>query len=604
MDEAQTGGRAPVPTWSDTPFGTDQASLAQTFAAALENHRQHRMAEAEELYRQVLAVDPNHVDALHMIGVLAYQAGKADAAVDLIGRAIALQGENASFHNNMGEALRYLGRFDEAIAHFTKATELDPYAADGHMNLGNAFKQQGRLEQAVAQYRRALYIKPDYPYAQKKLPVAKMEQGKPGEAANHYRRALSLNPNFPEARMNLAIVQQHRGEFSEAVALYRRALALRPHYAVAHFNLGNALLERGNLEEALARYQHALAITAGAAPPSGPLTPIAGVEQAVNRTRALYPAEEPCFMNLVRGNCWRIPAQDRRVRCTAALVQPNHSPASRREHSVRAGISHRLDGDRAALTDTLQAAAEASAAIGETHSREVKNSRAYANFLTNLSRHAGAAAPGTDESSAPEVAVVGDSHCLSFHGVALALDGISYRTAAHLVMGCKAWHLANPQPNLYKWRFSAITGTIPVQSPMICCFGEIDCRLDEGILPYYQRTGGDLEDLITDQTSRYVAYVEVAASPQRLKPIFVGVPAPHLDALGAEYPDASAEDKRLLVDIVKMFNMGLRRAAAERGHRVIDVFAVSAGPDGSASGDHHIDPYHLKPEALALALRQ
>jgi Flp pilus assembly protein TadD len=602
MDEAQTGGAPASPIWADTPPGTDEASLAQTFAAALESHRQHRMAEAEELYRQVLALDPNHVDALHVLGVLAYQAGKADTAVDLIGRAIALQSENASFHNNMGEALRYLGRLDEAIAHFTKATELDPYAADGHMNLGNALKQQGRLEQAVEQYRRALELKPDYPEAHMNLGVALMEQTKPGEAANHYRRALSFNPNFPEALMNLAIVQQHRGEFSEAVALYRRALALRPNYAVAHFNLGNALLQRGNLDEALARYQHALTITAGAAPPTGPLVPLASVQQAVNRTRALYPVEEPCFMNLVRGNCWRIPAQDWRMLCTAALEQTNLSPASRFELLVRAGISQWLDGDRDALTDTLGAAAETSAAIGQTRAREVKNSRAYANFLTNLSRHAGAAGPGAAESSAPEIAVVGDSHCLSFHGVPLTLDGVSYRTAAHLVMGCKAWHLENPQPNLYKWRFSAIAGAIPAQSPLICCFGEIDCRLDEGILRYYQRTGDDLGDLITDQTSRYVAYVEVAASPQRLKPIFVGVPAPHLDALTAEHPDASAEDKTLLIDIVKMFNMGLRRAAAERGHRMIDVFAVSAGPDGKAKGEQHVDPYHLKPEALQAAL--
>jgi hypothetical protein len=171
-------------------------------------------------------------------------------------------------------------------------------------------------------------------------------------------------------------------------------------------------------------------------------------------------------------------------------------------------------------------------------------------------------------------------------------------------MGCKAWHLASPEPNLYKWRFSAVIDAMPENSPVICCFGEIDCRLDEGILPYYRRTGRDLEQLISEQTSRYVAYVAVAATPRRHQPMLVGVPAPHLDALAAEHPDASAEDKSLLIDIVKVFNMCLRRAAEQHGFRMIDVFAVSAGPDGKASGDQHIDPYHLKPEALALALRQ
>ena len=601
MDEGQTSGASAAQPMTQAPASADPASLAQTFAAALQSHRQHRMAEAENLYRQVLAFDPNHVDALHMLGVLAYQAGKPEAAVDMIGRAIALHGENPSFHNNIGEALRYLGRLDEAVAHFTKATELDPSAAEGHMNLGNALKQQGYLDHAIERYRRALELKPDYAEAHLNLGVALMEQGKLGEAADHYRRALSVNANFPEALMNLAIVLQHRGDFAHAIAHYRRALELRPNYAVAHFNLGNALLERGNLAEALARYQHALALTAGAAPPTRALAPIDSVRQAINRTRPLYPGEEPCFMNLVRANCWRTPAQDWHMLCTAALEQTNLSQPSRFELLVRTGISQWLADERNALTDTLRAAGEASAAIGPSRSREIKNSRAYANFLANLSRHAGA---GASDAALPQLAVVGDSHCLSFHGVGISLDGNSYRTGAHLVMGCKAWHLASAEPNLYKWRLSAVLDGVAENSPVICCFGEIDCRLDEGILPYYHRTGGNLEQLIEDETSRYVAYIAVAATPRRLKPILLGVPAPHLDALAAEHLDMDPDDKSLLVDIVKMFNMYLRRAANDQGLRVIDVFAVSAGSDGKASGEQHVDPYHLKPEALDLALRQ
>jgi tetratricopeptide (TPR) repeat protein len=599
MDEAHTSGEAAAQPMTQ---GLPAADPAQMFANALQNHRQHRMAEAEGLYREVLAIDPNHVDALHMLGVLAHQAGRPEAAVDLISRAIALQGDNASFHNNLGEALRYIGRLDEAVAHFTKATELDPSAAEGHMNLGNALKQQGHLPQAIGRYRRALELKPDYAEAHLNLGVTLMEQGKEEEAADHYNHALGVNPRFPEALMNLAIVLQRRGEFADAVAHYRRALELRPQYMAAHFNLGNALLERGNLAEALARYQHALAISAGAAPPTRALAPIESVRQAMNRTRALYPGEEPCFMNLVRVNCWRTPTQDWCMLCAAALEQTNLSQASRFELLVRTGISQWLSDERNALDDTLQAATEASTAIGQTRSREIKNSRAYANFLANLSRQAEAGGPS--DAGAPELAVVGDSHSLCFHGIGIDLAGTRYRAAAHLVMGCKAWHLANPEPNLYKWRFSAILDSMPENSPLICCFGEIDCRLDEGILPYYRRTGGNLEQLISEETSRYAAYVAVAATPRRLKPILVGVPAPHLDAVSAELPDASAEDKSLLIDIVKAFNMGLRRAAEQHGFRMVDVFAVSAGPDGKASGDQHVDPYHLKPEALALALRE
>src|ERR1041385_8806725 len=142
------------------------------------------------------------------------------------------------------------------------------------------------------------------------------------------------------------------------------------------------------------------------------------------------------------------------------------------------------------------------------------------------------------------------------------------------------------------------------REPIIFFFGEIDCRLGESLLPYYRKNGRGPEQTLSRETSRYVAYLAVAATPRRHQPMLVGVPAPNLAAVAAELPDAGAEDKSLLIDIIKVFNMGLRRAAEQHGFRIIDVFAVSAGPDGKASGEQHIDPYHLKPEALALALRQ
>jgi hypothetical protein len=338
------------------------------------------------------------------------------------------------------------------------------------------------------------------------------------------------------------------------------------------------------------------------APPTGVLSPIESVRRAMNAARPLSPAQEQCFMNLVRVNCWRSVERQWRVLCGAALEQAGLTRVSGLELLVRVAISQWIERDRAGLADTLQMIAEVSAAIGPTPSRDVRNSRAYANFLTNLLQQADAA-PAPDP-ALPTLAVVGDSHCLAFHDVTVPLAGVTYRTAGHLVMGCKAWHLSNPKPNLYKWRLGATVDAIPEGSPVVCCFGEIDCRLDEGILPYYRRTGGDLEQLISDQVGRYVDHVVVAAAPRRLAPLFVGVPAPHLDLLSPRYPDASADDKALLIDVVKVFNIYLRRAAARHGCRMIDVFAISAGPDGKASGEQHIDDYHLKPGALDLALRQ
>ena len=44
------------------------ASIAETLQLALEHHRQGRLAEAEQLYRQVLRSDPTNADALALDG--------------------------------------------------------------------------------------------------------------------------------------------------------------------------------------------------------------------------------------------------------------------------------------------------------------------------------------------------------------------------------------------------------------------------------------------------------------------------------------------------------------------------------------------------------
>src|SRR5262245_49129812 len=92
--------------------------LQQHFASAVSLHQAGRLSEAEGIYRNILAIDPKHIDSLHLLGVIALQHGRSDIAVELIGQAISANKRNAEYHNNMGVALRELGRKDEAVEHF------------------------------------------------------------------------------------------------------------------------------------------------------------------------------------------------------------------------------------------------------------------------------------------------------------------------------------------------------------------------------------------------------------------------------------------------------------------------------------------------------
>jgi tetratricopeptide (TPR) repeat protein len=232
--------------------------LDDLFAAGLQHHQAGRLAEAERHYRQILAVDDRHADSLHLLGVIARQAGQNEAAAELIGLAIGLRNDVPAYHNNLGNALRDQGRLDEAVASFRHALSLAPDFPEAHNNLGNALRDLGKLDEAMASYRRALSLRPDYAEAHNNMGTAFRDKGKLDEAIASYQRALALKPGYAEAHNNLGIAFGEHGKLDDAVVCYQRALTLKPDFAKVYNNLGNALRDLGKLDDAVASYRGAL----------------------------------------------------------------------------------------------------------------------------------------------------------------------------------------------------------------------------------------------------------------------------------------------------------------------------------------------------------
>src|SRR5690348_14616691 len=106
---------------------------------AVTHHQAGRLAQAEQIYRQVLTQDPNDADALHLLGLIAHQVGRHDAAVDLISRAAAVRPE-AEFFVNLAQAYRGLGQLQACADACARSVELGPDLPEAHNNLGNTLK--------------------------------------------------------------------------------------------------------------------------------------------------------------------------------------------------------------------------------------------------------------------------------------------------------------------------------------------------------------------------------------------------------------------------------------------------------------------------------
>ncbi len=235
-------------------------TIEQLFCLALRQHQTGGLATAEQLYRQILAKEPNHLHALHYLGVIAYQRKNYDLAVDLISRAIVLRPNYAEAYCNLGNVLKDKGQFDQAIAAYRQTIVFNPSIAEAYSNLGNVLRINGQLDEAIAACRRAIELMPDFAGALSNLGNALKDKGELDEAIDAYRRAIVLQPSDAVIYNNLGSALKDKGRLDEAIASYRRAIVVQPNYASAHNDLGSALKDQGQLDEAIAAYRQAIAL--------------------------------------------------------------------------------------------------------------------------------------------------------------------------------------------------------------------------------------------------------------------------------------------------------------------------------------------------------
>lgn len=137
------------------------ATIEQAFHLAIEHHRAGRVADAENLYRQILQFAPRHAGSLNLLGVIEIQRRQPETGVELIGQAIAIDPNQSSFHSNLGEAYRAVGQLAKARQCFEHALRLGGNITETHNNLGLILQSQGDLPAAQQCYERAIALRPD-----------------------------------------------------------------------------------------------------------------------------------------------------------------------------------------------------------------------------------------------------------------------------------------------------------------------------------------------------------------------------------------------------------------------------------------------------------
>jgi protein O-GlcNAc transferase len=236
------------------------AGITRTVNAGFAHHQAGRLDRAAALYWNALQREPEHAEALHLLGVVAYQQEKFQSAIELIGRALPGLDDLPEAHLNLGNALRKTDRLAEAIDSYRRAIALDPDYGMAHANLAGVLNDQGLYEVGLESSSRAIELIPEFLGAHANYAAALLGLGRFAEAEGPLRRAVELAPNKPEAHRDLGMVLAQIGRFDEAVMSFYQALAIDPDFVPAHLSLGNVLKTRGELGDAVACFERGAAV--------------------------------------------------------------------------------------------------------------------------------------------------------------------------------------------------------------------------------------------------------------------------------------------------------------------------------------------------------
>jgi len=137
-------------------------TIKETFASAVQNHQKNFFKIAENLYKEILKINPNHFGSIFYLGTLLVQTQRFKLAKSLLYKATQINPNYAAAHNNLGATLKELGEYQNAINCCQKAIKINPNYADAHYNLGNVFKQLNEPQKAINYYQKAIEIEPSY----------------------------------------------------------------------------------------------------------------------------------------------------------------------------------------------------------------------------------------------------------------------------------------------------------------------------------------------------------------------------------------------------------------------------------------------------------
>ncbi|MBP0596692.1 tetratricopeptide repeat protein [Herbaspirillum sp. LeCh32-8] len=246
-------------------------NATETLRHAFQLFEQEHYAAAEEALFGLLQQEPDHLQALHLLGSVAAAQGRFEEAAVVLQRALRVLPHDAQEGNEalairykLGRAFYEQGRVEDAFLLYRdlietgyRLPELFVAAAAALQALSPAGKND---EQAIALLDEALQLQPDSPdtWHRKALLHERRRDWAAARASMH--RVLQLDGRRAVYWLDAGLAEHALGEFEEALKFYDQALIVDPDYVDAHVSRGTSLARLRQYDDAIDSYRRALAL--------------------------------------------------------------------------------------------------------------------------------------------------------------------------------------------------------------------------------------------------------------------------------------------------------------------------------------------------------
>lgn len=476
------------------------------------------------------------------------------------------------------EALIHRGRLKDAQPLVIRLLESNPDIAQVKALAGQFMREAGRLPEALNFYHAAFKLRPMDAMMVTAMGAVFLEMNEPQKARACFAQAEQLKPNDPAILVRMG--QTFIGEDNrKAQEYFEQALQLLPDMKIAQRQLVISYHKEGRLDALAERLTH-------------------------------YLAKHPKAFGLRYFLCehyFQMQQWDALHTLTEQTAVMKSIPEHERARLIILEfLAYYLLGKTANLPEYFALANHLHEGL-KLNPRLYRNANAFYLYLLRLLQYQRDNALLYQGESAPALHVVGDSHVMGAAGLHIRMaDGLR-RCQSHLILGAKAFHLQGDTPDSHRSYFEHRLSCLPEASDVLLMLGEIDCRTDEGIVPYALRHGLPVEQVAGKTATAYVRCADIIAKRFRHRLLICTVPAKAPARIVAAQKDGDEEHLKLVpfqLEAIVHFNNALRQTCGELGLGIVDAYQESIGEKGMARPDAHLETIHLAPQTLKAAIEK